>query len=722
MFVRNLVSQHRRIICCLNSTFRTFTSPAPTHLTLPFNPPNAERYDCLISRYRNSCCQNDAKDLHLQLVKSGFASDWFLCNTLINIYVRIGKMGAAHDLFDEMPERNSVTWACLISGCTQSEMPDEACALFKEMISAGIFPNHYAIGSALRACQELGSYGFRLGLQIHGLILKSRHAFDMVVCNALISLYGSFMDSATYAYRAFREIEGKNSIAWNSIISAYSKRGEPVTAFELFSNMQQECSGRSFRPSEYTFGSLITVASSSIDCLSLLEQLLAKIKKFGYLHDLYVGSALVSAFARSGSLDTAKKFFEQMPLRNVVSMNGLMVGLVRQKRGEEAAEVFVKMKDLVKINIDSYMVLLSAFAEFSLPGEGRRKGREIHAHAIRIGLSDSKVALGNCLINMYAKCGAIDDACSVFELMNDKEPVTWNSMIAGFDQNECFKDAVITFCAMRRTLLMSSKFSLISALSSCASLGWMRMGEQIHSEGLKMGLDLDVSVSNALLALYAETGCIVECKKVFSLMPKYDRISWNSIIGAFADSESSISDAVGYFVEMMRAGWSLNNVTLLNILAAVSSVSLCELLRQIHVLVLKYRVMDDTGMENALLSCYGKCREIDICESIFSRMGERRDNASWNSMISGYIHNELLHKAMDLVWLMLQNGQRLDCFTFATVLSACASASHGPWEPISKDMRSASQANYQQQSRSCGGFASASHARKSNLYAPASNP
>ncbi|XP_031264712.1 putative pentatricopeptide repeat-containing protein At5g09950 [Pistacia vera] len=573
-----------------------------------------------------------------------------------------------------MPDKNSVSWACLVSGYTQNGMFNEACKVFKDMVFAGFLPNHYALGSTLRACQESGPSGLKFGTQIHAFVLKSKFAFDVVVFNVLISMYGSCMGSSDCARRVFEEIDTRNLISWNSIISVYSQRGDAVSAFDLFSSMQREGLGYGFRPNEYTFGSLITAAYSSVDFGScLLEQMLTRVKKSGLLSDLYVGSALVSGFARVGFFYYARKIFEQMSQRNVVSMNGLMVGLVRQKRGEEATEVFMEMRNLVHLNIDSNVILLSAFAEFSVLEQGRRKGKEFHGHTIRSGLFGNKVAVGNGLVNMYAKCGAIEDSKSVFALMDEKDSVSWNTMISGLDQNERFEDAVMSFYAMRGDGLMPSNFTLISSLSSCASLGWIMLGRQIHGEGLKLGLDLDVSVSNALLSMYGDTRCLTECLKLFSLMPEYDRVSWNSVIGALANSDGSVSEAVKYYLGMMRAGYTLNRVTFISILAAASSLFLGELGHQIHAQVIKYHVVDDTTIDNALLACYGKCGETDECEKIFSRMSERKDDVSWNSMISGYIHNELLPKAMDLVWFMMQRGQRLDHFTFATVLSACAS-------------------------------------------------
>ncbi|KAJ6878092.1 hypothetical protein NC651_030745 [Populus alba x Populus x berolinensis] len=664
----------------LNDLVNHYKRSSHSHLkTVPIFPKvsNLGSFDDLIehlvSSYKHSCCPKDANLFHLNVLKHGFDSDLFLCNTVINVYVRTGDWVSARKLFDEMPDRNGVTWACLISGYTQNGMPEDACGVLKEMIFEGFLPNRFAFGSAIRACQESMLCGLQLGMQIHGLIMKSPYANDASLCNVLISMYGKYLGYIDYARSVFDEIEIRNSISWNSIVSVYSQRGDAASCFELFSSMQMADSGLSLKPNEYTFGSLITAACSSIDSgLSLLEQILARIKKSGLVANLYVGSALVGGFSRLGSFDYARKIFEQMTARNAVSMNGLMVGLVRQKCGEEAVEVFKETRHLVDSNLDSYVILLSACAEFALLDEGRRKGREVHGYAIRTGLNDAKVAVGNGLINMYAKCGDIDHARSVFGLMVDKDSVSWNSMITGLDQNKCFEDAVKSYNSMRKTGLMPSNFALISALSSCASLGCILLGQQTHGEGIKLGLDLDVSVSNTLLALYAETGRLAECQKVFSWMLERDQVSWNTVIGALADSGASVSEAVEVFLEMMRAGWSPNRVTFINLLATVSSLSTSKLSHQIHALILKYNVKDDNAIENALLACYGKSGEMENCEEIFSRMSERRDEVSWNSMISGYIHNELLCKAMDLVWLMMQRGQRLDCFTFATVLSACA--------------------------------------------------
>nr|XP_043620075.1 putative pentatricopeptide repeat-containing protein At5g09950 [Erigeron canadensis] len=675
MFQSNtLLLTHKRLIHNSKCVYLTlaplfFHTKETFFINIP-QTPNPSKYESLLNKYQYSCSLQDSKQLHLHIFKSGYTCDVFLVNTLINIHTRIGDMVSARNVFDEMPVRNSISWSCLISGYTRNHMEGEACNVFREMICEGFPPVHYAIGSVLRACQVLGSSGVGFGLQVHGFVAKTLNAFHEVVCNGLISMYGNCMGSVDCASRVFDEMEVRSLVSWNSIISVYSNKGDTVSAFKLLHGMQVE----GFRPTEYTFGSLITSASLLSEPGSfLLQQVMCTIQKSGILYDLYVASALVNGFARAGLITTAKKIFESMDVKNVVSMHGLMVGLARQKRGEEAVEVYMGMKDLVRLTSDSYVILLSTFSEFFSVEEGRRKGREVHGYVIRNGLIDSNVAIGNSLINMYAKCGSVMNAASAFKAMINKDEVSWNSIITGFDQNGYFRDSIMMFHAMKRNQLKPANFTLISALNSCAGLGWLRSGEQIHCEGVKLGLDTDVSVSNSLIDFYSETGWINNCKKVFSSMLEYDQVSWNSIIGAFSDSDNLVPEAVEYFMKMMRGGWQPNLITFVNILGAVSSLSASELVRQIHGLTLKYRVADDKAIENAILKCYGKCGHMDDCEKVFSTMDGRKDETSWNSMISGYIHNELLNKAMDLVSVMLTNGQRLDRYTLATVLSACAS-------------------------------------------------
>ncbi|KAK1265639.1 putative pentatricopeptide repeat-containing protein [Acorus gramineus] len=513
-----------------------------------------------------------------------------------------------------------------------------------------------------------------LGPQIHAVTTKTRFSSsDVGVRYALLSMRGNCGSGSSESVRhVFGSMPRKDLMSWNSIVSLHSRGGDFVSAFGYFSEMRRVFD---LWPDEFTFGSLIasTHASPCPVGVRLLEQLLACIAKSGFLENVYVGSASVSAFLRFGLVDEAMEIFRGLGERNSVSMNGLMVGLVRIGRADEAVEVFRVARDSVEANCDSYVVLLSACAVFAVPEAGRRVGREVHGGVIRTGMIDHTVAVKNGLINMYAKCSAIDDARKVFDFMGSKDSVSWNSMISGLDRNGLCEEAITRFQDMRRSGNVCSNFTLISTLSSCGGSKRVRFGVQVHCEAIKLGLDADVSVSNSLLAMYSNCGFVSDCRKVFSSMRVYDTISWNSMIGALADSECSISESIETFLEMIRTGWVANRVTFLHLFTALASLSTTELLRQAHSLVIKYGYGVDHNIKNVLLSCYAKCGEVTECERIFTRMLRQRDIVSWNAMVSAYTHNGLVREAMDLICSMVRDGLKMDPFTLATLVSTCAS-------------------------------------------------
>ena len=631
---------------------------------------------CILQKHSLSINLSDARILQLELIKRGFVGDLFLSNTLVNQYAKSGKLKEARQMFNEMPQRNPVSWTCLISGYTQWEQAEEACCLFKSMVFAGFSPSRYTFGSVLRCCQNSHPFSFFFGVQVHSVILKSGYSFDPVACNALISMYGRCsLDSTASALRVFEDAPKGNLESWNSIISVYSRKGEVGSAYYLFEEMRR----RDFKPNEYNYGSLISSIyacqnASASHSISLLDQLLSQILRSGFLHDLYVGSALVSAFSRLGVIHMAKKIFFLLQRKNAISMNGLMVGLVKQKRAEEAVLTFREIDDLRLVNADTFVVLLSACAEFSTPESGKTIGREIHGFVTRNGLGQRIVAIGNGLVNMYAKCSDIDLAFKVFDQMEVRDQVTWNSMISGFDQNGLFMETLTSFQQMRRDEVTPSNFTLISTLSSCSSLECLRLGEQVHCDGIKLGLDSDVSVSNALLAMYGDCGQILESQRVFWAAASHDLVSWNSMVSILADSETHLPHCMMIFKEMIREGWDPNKITFINILSASSSLSMVNQGRQVHTLVVKHGLTEEVAVENAMIFFYARSRWISASEDLFSAMSDRRDNLSWNSMVNGFVENGLLRKAVDLVWMMASKSQKLDNFTYATVLSGCAAA------------------------------------------------
>ncbi|KAM0859304.1 hypothetical protein ACQ4PT_047245 [Festuca glaucescens] len=643
----------------------------------PRSPPPVHPHADLLCLLRRRSGEAAPESLHLELVKRGLTHDLFLSNHLVNSYAKGSRLACARRVFDDMPERNAVSWTCLVSGYVLSGCTDEAFRMFRAMLRVGSEcsrPTSFTFGSVLRACQDAGPDQFGFAVQVHGLVSKTLYASNTTVCNALISMYGNCsVGLPLQAQRVFDTTPIRDLITWNALMSVYAKKGYVVSTFSLFMAMLRDDPAVELRPNEHTFGSLVTAASVPLCSSGVLEQVFARVLSSGISSDLYVGSALVSAFARHGMLDKAKDIFLSLEQRNAVTLNGLIVGLVKQHCSEEALRIFMGTRDSVVVNADTYVVLLGAIAEFSVPEDGLMKGREVHGHVLRTGLIDLKIAVSNSLVNMYAKCGAIEKASRVFQLLSARDRVSWNTIISVLDQNGYCEGAMMNYCTMRQGCISPSNFAAISGLSSCSSLGLLAAGQQVHCDAVKWGLDLDTSVSNALVKMYGECGARPECWEVFNSMAEHDVVSWNSIMGVMANSQAPIAESVEVFSNMMRNGLAPNKVTFVNLLAALSPLSVLELGKQVHAVVLKHGAIEDNAVDNALMSCYAKSGDMDSCEQLFSEISGRRDAVSWNSMISGYIYNGHLQEAMDCVWLMMHSDQMMDCCTFSIVLNACAS-------------------------------------------------
>ncbi|KAL6882071.1 hypothetical protein ACP4OV_011543 [Aristida adscensionis] len=655
--------------------------PPPPDSTPPRSPPSPHPHaDLLLLLRSRRSGGGDAspETLHLELLKRGLSHDLFLANHLVNSYAKGSRLAAAHRVLDEMPERNAVSWTCLVSGYVLSGLTDEAFRTFRDMLREGppwCRPTSFTFGSVLRACQDAGLDRLGFATQVHGLVSKTPYASNTTVCNAMISMYGSCsIGPPLLAQRVFDDTPVRDLITWNALMSVYAKKGDVTSTIALFMDLQRcDSGGIELQPTEHTFGSLITATSMSSCSFCVLGQVFGRVLKSGCSGDLYVGSALVSAFARHGMLDEAKEIFLSMKDRNAVTLNGLIVGLIKRHCGEEAVDIFLGTRDSVVVNADTYVVLLSAIAEYSVSEEGLRKGREVHGHMLRTGLIDQKIAISNGLVNMYAKCGAIDNASAVFELMEVRDRISWNTIISALDQSGNCEEAIKHYCQMRQGCLSPSNFAAISGLSSCASLRLLAAGQQLHCDAVKWGLDLDTPVSNALVKMYGECGALSQCWEVFNSMIEHDEVSWNSIMGVMASSQEPLMESVEVFSNMMRSGCTPNKVSFVNLLAALSPLSVLELEKQVHAMVLKHGAAEDNAVDNALISCYAKSGDMDSCELIFSKMSSGRDAVSWNSMISGYIYNGHLQEAMDCVWLMVHSDQTMDCCTFSIVLNACAS-------------------------------------------------
>lgn len=202
-----------------------------------------------------------AQSLHAHILKTGTTQDVFISTSLINAYMKCGADVHAHKLFDEIPERNVVTWTSLITGYVHNSKPESGVELFVELLETGCYPTNYTLGSVLSACSSLREIDF--GEQVHGYLVKYGLELDTSIGNSLCSLY-SKCGRLKLAVKAFRRIEDKNVISWTTIVSACGDNGNAELGLRMFADMLVE----NLQPNEFTLTSAMSLCCVAPDlCL-----------------------------------------------------------------------------------------------------------------------------------------------------------------------------------------------------------------------------------------------------------------------------------------------------------------------------------------------------------------------------------------------------------------------------------------------------------------------
>nr|XP_024401449.1 pentatricopeptide repeat-containing protein At1g11290, chloroplastic-like isoform X2 [Physcomitrium patens] len=408
------------------------------------------------------------KEIHAHISHGGFRSDVPVQTALVNMYAKSGSIKDARLVFDEMAERNVITWNVMIGGLAQHGFGQEAFSLFLQMQEEGFVPDSTTYLSILTAtaCSSAGALGWVK--EVHRHAVKAGFDSDMRVCNALVHVY-SKSGSVDDARLVFEGMLDRDVISWSAMIGGLAQNGCGHEAFSLFLKMQRE----GVIPNVTTYVSILT-ASASAGALEWVKQVHNHARKAGLGSDFRVCNALVHMYAKSGSIDDARLVFDQMSVRNVFTWNAMIGGLAQHGCGQEAFSLFLRMRrEGVVPDAITYMSILNASASTGALGWVK----EVHRQAVQAGL-DSDVRVGNALVHMYCKTGSISDARLMFDGMVERDVITWTAMISGLAQNECGQEAFSLFLQMQREGFIPVATTYASILNVCTSTG-LAMVEEI---------------------------------------------------------------------------------------------------------------------------------------------------------------------------------------------------------------------------------------------------
>lgn len=354
----------------------------------------------------------------------------------------------------------------------------------------------------------------------------------------------------------------------------------------------------------------------------------------------------------------------------------MLKGYAKFSSLDDAVSFLIRMRyDDVAPVVYNYSYLLKVCGDV---GEIRR-GKEIHGQLIVNGFSLDLFAMTG-VVNMYAKCGQIQEAYKMFDRMPERDLVSWNTIVAGFAQNGFAELALDLVTRMHEEGRRGDFITIVSILPAVANVGSLRIGKAVHGYAMRAGFDSIVNVSTALVDMYAKCGRVETARLVFDGMKSRNVVSWNSMIAAYVEGGNP-EEAMRIFQKMLDQGVEPTNVTIMEALHACADLGDLERGLFVHKLLDQLKLGTDVSMTNSLISMYSKCKNVDIAADIFSKL-QGKTLVSWNAMILGYAQNGRVNEALNYFCKMRSKNIKPDSFTMVSVIPALAELSvirHAKW-------------------------------------------
>ncbi|XP_010521079.1 PREDICTED: pentatricopeptide repeat-containing protein At3g24000, mitochondrial [Tarenaya hassleriana] len=375
-------------------------------------------YHLLLKKCTDSKRISEGRIVHAHILISVYRDDLIMHNTILNMYAKCSSLDEARKVFDQMLERDSVSWTTLISGYSQHEQPQDALLLFSRMLKLGFRPNEFTLSSTVKAAAA--EAGYSCGRQLHGFCLKSSFDSNVYVGSSLLDMYTRYglMDDARLI---FDTLESRNEVSWNALIAGHARKSGTEKALELFRGMLRE----GFKPSHFSYSSLFGACSGT----GFLEQgkwVHAYMIKSGEKLIAFAGNTLLDMYAKSGSIHDARKIFDRLAKRDVVSWNSLLTAYAQHGFGKEALRLFEDMKRVgIPPNGITFLAVLMACSHSGLLDEGWYYFESMKKHGLR-----PEVWHYVTIVDLLGRAGFLDRAMEfIREMPLEPAAAIWKSLL-----------------------------------------------------------------------------------------------------------------------------------------------------------------------------------------------------------------------------------------------------------------------------------------------------
>ncbi|KAK8969204.1 Pentatricopeptide repeat-containing protein [Platanthera guangdongensis] len=390
-----------------------------------------------------------AELLHSLILKSGFLRRIFLPNRLLQIYLKTGQTSNARKMFDEMPLRDlftwnimitgainagntplarkffedspwktDVSWASIIKGYAQDRHEHEALTLYARMIHEGNHPTQFSVSSVLQVCARSSSLHY--GKLLHSQTYRFGLQGDIFACTSLVDLYCK-CQRVDYAGRVFYGMQDRNIVSWNAILTGLSQNSMVEDCLTMFKKLLET----DVKADHITLAVVLSSAASLANLNSGMQVHGFAIKT-PVCENVFVGTALLDVYAKSGSMEEARRIFGSMEERSKVTWSSMIIGYAQNGYGREAINLFKDMA-ITGIQPDSitFVGVLMACSHSGLVEDGRYY---FECMKKKYGIVPDNTH-HTLLVDLLGRSGCLQEASEIVNGMQEPDAAVWGSLL-----------------------------------------------------------------------------------------------------------------------------------------------------------------------------------------------------------------------------------------------------------------------------------------------------
>jgi len=523
----------------------------------------------------------------------------------------------------------------------------------------------HAAVAVLRAAAAAGDLS--KGKALHARIITAAH-FDVVLHNNLISFYAK-CGQVGVARKVFDAMPFRNAVSGNLLMSGYASSGHHKDSLALLRVVD-------FGLNEYVLSAAVA-ASTHVRSYDMGRQCHAYAVKAGLAEQAYVCNAVLHMYCQCAHMEDAVKVFQNVSGFDAFAFNSIINGFLDQGKLDGSVRIVTAMVgEVEKWDHVSYVAVLGHCASM----KDLVFGGQVHAQTFKRRL-ELNVFVGSALVDMYGKCDRAHDAQCAFDVLPEKNVVSWTAVMTAYTRNELYEDALQLFLDMEMEEVKPNEFTYAVALHSCAGLAALRNGNALSACALQTGHWVHLVVGNALMNMYSKSGSIEDAWRVFVSMPLCDVVSWNLIITGYAH-HGLAREAMETFHSMLSAGEVPSYVTFIGVLSACAQLGLVdEGFYYLNIMMKEVGVTPGKEHYTCMVGLLCRAGRLDEAERFIVNNCIGTDVVAWRSLLSScqvYRNYGLGHRVAEQILQLKPN----DIGTYVLLSNMYAKANR--WDGVVK--------------------------------------